>query len=229
VTERVIQEQIAYYRRRAPEYDRTSTPVGDPFEADAERIRSQLRRLRPSGRVLELACGTGQWTGLLAESATELTAVDASPEMLALNAARVGDPRVRYLAADLFALAPEGRYDSIFFGFWLSHVPPERFEAFWALLRGLLAPGGRVSFVDEAAHGLWDEDWVDRERGIARRRLLDGSVHRIVKSLWIPADLKERLGDIGWDVIVEGVGPFFWGHGRVAEAKVTLLLFAEVD
>ena len=219
--ERVIQEQIAYYRRRAAEYDRTSTPVGDPFEADAERIRSQLRRLRPTGRVLELACGTGQWTGLLAESAAELTAVDASPEMLALNAAKVGEPRVRYVAADLFALVPQGRYDSIFFGFWLSHVPPHRFDAFWELLRGLLAPGGRVFFVDEAAHGLWDEDWVDRERGIARRRLLDGSVHRIVKSLWIPSELQERLGGIGWDVSVEGIGPFFWGHGGPVEAKVT--------
>ena len=76
---------------------------------------------------------------------------------------------------------------------------------------------GRVFFVDEAAHGLWDEDWVDRERGIVRRRLLDGSIHRIVKSLWIPSELQERLGGIGWDVIVEGVGPFFLGHGGPAE------------
>ena len=217
----MIQEQIAYYRRRAAEYDRTSTPAGDPFEADAERVRSKLRSLPPTGRVLELACGTGQWTGLLAEFADELTAVDASPEMLALNAAKVGDPRVQYVAADLFALAPEARYDSIFFGFWLSHVPPDRFEAFWGLLRGLLAPRGRVFFVDEAAHGLWDEDWVDRERAIARRQLLDGSVHRIVKSLWIPSELQERLRAVGWDVIVEGVGPFFWGRGRPVEVKVT--------
>ena len=80
-------------------------------------------------------------------------------------------------------------------------------------------PAGRVLFVDEAAHGLWDEDWVDRERGIARRRLLDGSVHRIVKSLWIPSELQERLRGIGWDVIIEGVGPFFWGHGGPARVR----------
>jgi len=221
VSDRLIADQIEYYRRRAPEYDLTSTPPGDPFAADAERIRARIRALRPNGRVLELACGTGQWTGLLTESADELTAVDASPEMLRLNAEKVADPRIRYITADLFEFAPDRRYDTVFFAAWLSHVPPQRFTEFWDLVAAWLAPDGRVLFFDEAAHGLWPEDWVDRERGIARRRLLDGSVHRIVKALWVPSELQERLGEIGWDVIVEGVGPFFWGHGGPAEAKVT--------
>lgn len=201
MSDRLIHDQIEYYRRRAPEYDRTSTPIGDPFEADAERIRAQLRALRPGGRVLELACGTGQWTGLLAEFSAELTAVDASPEMLRLNAEKVGDPRVRYLTADL-----------------LSHVPPRRFADFWVLVRACLAPEGRVLFVDEAAHGLWDEDWVDREGGVVRRRLLDGSVHRIVKALWAPSALQERLSGLGWEVSVHSVGPFYWGQGNAHHA-----------
>ncbi|MDQ2941561.1 MAG: class I SAM-dependent methyltransferase [Chloroflexota bacterium] len=213
MADRLIHDQIAYYRRRAAEYDSTSSPVGDPFHTDAERIRGHLRAFQPFGRVLELACGTGQWTGLLARQAVELTAIDSSPEMLRLNAAKVGDPRVRYVTADLFAYQPDSAYDNVFFGFWLSHVPPGRFAAFWELVRGCLAPDGRVFFVDEAAHGLWDEDWLDREGAIVRRRLLDGSVHRVVKALWSPSDLQERLASLGWDVIVEGVGPFYWGHG----------------
>jgi SAM-dependent methyltransferase len=213
VSDRLIHDQIEYYRRRAPEYDSTSSPVGDPFDADAERIRGHLRAFEPSGRVLELACGTGQWTGLLAGYADELTAVDASPEMLRLNAAKVGDPRVRYVTADLFAYQPDGGYDNVFFGFWLSHVPPRRFTAFWELVRGCLAPDGRVFFVDEAAHSLWDEDWVDRDGAVVRRRLVDGSVHRVVKALWTPSDLHHRLADLGWDVVVQAVGPFYWGHG----------------
>jgi ubiquinone/menaquinone biosynthesis C-methylase UbiE len=221
VSERLIQDQIEYYRRRAPEYDSTSSPVGDPFDADAERIRAHLRAFRPGGRVLELACGTGQWTAVLAEYAAELTAVDAAPEMLRLNAAKVGDPRVRYVNADLFAYEPDGRYNTIFFGFWLSHVPPGRFAAFWELVRGFLAPKGRVFFVDEAAHGLWDEDWVDRDAGVVRRRLLDGSVHRIVKALWTPSELQDRLVSLGWEVMVEGAGPFYWGHGVPHEYSVT--------
>jgi len=59
-----------------------------------------------------------------------VTAVDASPEMLELARHRVGnDPRVRFVLADLFAWRPEGRYDVVFFGFWIddtseSDVPP---------------------------------------------------------------------------------------------------------
>jgi ubiquinone/menaquinone biosynthesis C-methylase UbiE len=93
----LIDEQIAYYRARAAEYDATSTPEGDPFAAHADRIRAALRSSAPRGRVLELAAGTGQWTGILHESADDLLVTDASPEMLELNRSRMGDwPNVRY-------------------------------------------------------------------------------------------------------------------------------------
>ena len=58
--------------------------------------------------------------------------------------------RVRFVEADLFAWRPDRRYDAVFFGFWLSHVPLERFDGFWALVADCLAPGGRVCFVDDA-------------------------------------------------------------------------------
>ena len=205
----LIDEQIAYYRARAAEYDETSTPADDPFAADADLIREAIRTFEPRGRVLEVAAGTGQWTGLLAESADELVVTDASPEMLRLNAAKVGDSSIRYRVADAFALEASHDHDVIFFGFFLSHVPSGRFEAFWGVLEGLLAPGGRVFFVDEAAHGLWDESWI--EAGIVRRTLLDGTSHRAVKVLWDPAELRDRLIALGWDASVRREGPFYWG------------------
>ena len=64
--------------------------------------------------MLELACGPGVWTGQLLRHATEVTAIDASPEMLAIAAARVGDERVRFIQADLFAWKPDRRYDVVF-------------------------------------------------------------------------------------------------------------------
>jgi demethylmenaquinone methyltransferase/2-methoxy-6-polyprenyl-1,4-benzoquinol methylase len=208
----LIDEQIAYYRARAAEYDATSTPEGDPFEADANRIRDALRAFAPRGRVLELAAGTGQWTGLLAEFADELLVTDASPEMLELNRAKVGErPNVRHHLGDALALRAARTYDVVFFGFFLSHVPPASFEGFWAGLAGLLVPGGRVFFVDEGDHGLWDENWVDRDAGIVSRPLTDGSVHRAIKVRWRPADLAARLDALGWDASVQASGPFYWG------------------
>jgi SAM-dependent methyltransferase len=106
--------------------------------------------------VLELVCGTGEWTVELARYATRLTALDASPEMLALTRRRVGAANVRYVRADVFAWTPPGRYDVVFFSAWLTHVPPQPFDAFWALLAAGLGEQGRVFVIDElpavAAH-----------------------------------------------------------------------------
>jgi SAM-dependent methyltransferase len=209
----LLDDQIDYYRRRAPEYDATSPQPSGPFAAETDRIRDELRAFAPRGRVLELAAGTGQWTGLLAEFAGELTAVDASPEVLALNAAKVGDARVRYVDADLFALDPEPTYDVVFFGFWLSHVPPGRFTEFWERVAGWLAPGGRVFFVDERRHGLWREERHEDDPVVVRRRLNDGSEHRLVKVLWTAAELGDELRRHGWQIAVTEVGPFYWGSG----------------
>jgi demethylmenaquinone methyltransferase/2-methoxy-6-polyprenyl-1,4-benzoquinol methylase len=207
----LLDEQIRYYRARAGEYDATSSPDGDPFAVDAERMRAALRSLEPHGRILELAAGTGQWTGMLAEAASELKATDASPEMLRINATRTANPRVVYEIADIFSLQPDGSWDVVFFGFWLSHVPPGSFEAFWDLVAGLLAPGGRAMFVDEGRHRHWKEDWLNRSRGLVRRRLRSGETYRAVKILWDGDDLAARLSNLGWDARIETVGPFYWG------------------
>jgi hypothetical protein len=64
--------------------------------------------------------------------------------VLAINRARVGSDRpVDYMVADIFNFGPTERYDTIAFGFWLSHVPKERFAAFWEMLAAALIPGGR--------------------------------------------------------------------------------------
>ena len=212
----LLDAQIRYYRARAAEYDETSTPEDDPFAADADRIRAALRAFEPRGRVLELAAGTGQWTGLLAEFADELVATDASPEMLELNATKVGDPSIAYRVADAFGLEATHDHDVVFFGFFLSHVPSDAFQPFWHVLEGLLAPDGRVFLVDEAAHGLWDEDWI--EPGIVRRTLRNGTPHRAVKVLWEPADLEARLHELGWQLAIERSGPFLWGGGSLDNA-----------
>ena len=90
--------------------------------------------------VLELACGTGLFTRHLAPRVAAVTAVDASPEVIAINRARVAVAERRYVQADLFAFEPDTRYDCVFMSFWLSHVPHARFDAFWAMVRARWRP-----------------------------------------------------------------------------------------
>ena len=174
----------------------------------------------PAGDVLELACGPGTWTPRLLRDAATVTAVDAAPEMLEIARERVGDEdRVRFVLADLFAWRPDRRYDVVFFGFWLSHVPLERFAAFWALVDECLVPGGRVFFADDA-YRTPDELIEGAGSSTIRRRLNDGTPHRAVKVPHTPRELELRLAQLGWDITVTSTqGPFYWGAGGRAEPQ----------
>lgn len=175
-----------------------------------------LEALAPYGRVLELACGTGQWTVELARHASAVTAVDTSPEALAICQRRVDAPHASLVEADLFAWRPEERYDLVFFADWLSHVPPQRFGAFWALVADCLAPGGRAFVVDELpAVATVEHSAPGQPAPAVRRRLTTGHSYRAVKVLYEPDDLRRRLAALGRDAEVRTVGwRFFCATAR---------------
>jgi demethylmenaquinone methyltransferase/2-methoxy-6-polyprenyl-1,4-benzoquinol methylase len=137
--------------------------------------------------------------------------------MLELNRSVVRDATVEYLCADLFEWEPTRFYDTVFFGFWLSHVPPTHFERFWALVRSCLRPGGRAGFVDENERGrVYEAAHSNLGVPTARRTLSDGRAFDIIKVFWNPAALERRLQELGWWADVEPVGEtFFYGVARV--------------
>lgn len=181
-------------------------------------MSAAIDAFRPEGDVLELACGPGTWTPELLRHADAVTAVDAAPEMLRLAGANVRDKRVRFVRADVFAWDPNRRYDIVFFGFWLSHVPLERFEQFWSRVDRCLKPGGRVGFVDDT-YRTADELIEGRQSSVVRRRLKSGAEFRAIKVPHTPGELARRLGRLGWDIRVKPLGgPFFWGSGSRAPA-----------
>jgi len=230
----LLDDQIAYYRARAPEYDAWWYRTGRfdrgaannaawraDVEAAEQAVIACLDRERPAA-VLELACGTGLFTRIVAPRTGAVTAVDASPEVIAINRARVAARNVRYVQADLFAFEPPMRYDCVFMSFWLSHVPHARFDAFWAMVRRALAPGGFAFVVDSAhdatSHAV-DHPTPDRHAGIVTRRLDDGREFRIVKVFWEPAALAARLRECGFDADIGATKRYFiYGSARAAQA-----------
>ena len=198
------QAQVAYYRRRAAEYDLTS--YADVPRAD-RRIGSLIGQLRPEGDVLEIACGTGIWTRHLAACARSLTALDAAPEMIALARQRVADPRVTFLTADVLDWVPPRRFDTVFFAFWLSHVPASAFGRFWSVVRRALVSDGRVLFVDDLPRAADRETYVAGSGEIVERRLQDGTSHRLVKLVRDPQALTRQLTELGWHATATRSGP----------------------
>lgn len=192
----LLAEQMAYYKAGAAEYDR---PYAE--HEDLRKLLAVVGDLPIAGHVLELACGTGQWTLRLAARAQSVTAVDASPEVLALARARTGSPTVRFLEADLFEWRPPRRYDTVFFAFWLSHVPPARLPGFWNTVAAALAPGGKAIFIDDGpAAAAYEEVLADQPTPTALRRLDDGSEYRIVKVFHDAQTLTDDLTAQGWSV-----------------------------
>ncbi len=139
--------------------------------------------------------------------------------MIEIAAARVPEGSVEFIRADVLswrsAAALGRRFDVAFFGFWLSHVPSDRFADFWGIVADSLVDGGRAVFVDEHATEAGKESWLARE--VAERRLSDGSTHRIVKTFLDPRDITTRLSELGWraDVATLGSG---WVIGDASRA-----------
>jgi len=218
----VLREQIAYYRARAGEYDATSYGVlrgaaeGDieePPHPELVAAWEALQALGPFEEILELACGTGIWTRLLSRIGRTVTALDASPEMIALNRQRVGAGPITYQCVDLFAWEPEQQYDLVFFAFWLSHVPPAALDRFLDKVQRAVRPGGRVFLIDEPA-SLGDELAATGADLYQQRALLDGREFTIVKVYYDPATVAEKLAARGFTQIGGRVRPtFFFLHG----------------
>jgi demethylmenaquinone methyltransferase/2-methoxy-6-polyprenyl-1,4-benzoquinol methylase len=209
----LLAEQLDYYRQIANEYeDHTIVVPG------TDELLAAIDGFRPTGDILELACGSGRWTAHLAQRAASVAAVDGAPEMLARARARDGVSSVRFLEADLFGWRADRRYDAVFFGFWISHVPTERFDDFWSLVNDALAPGGRVFFFDDSYRP--DVELIEgADSPIVERRLNDGTTFRVVKVPHDPVVLQRQLRSLGWDITVTATaGPFYWGSGGRSEA-----------
>jgi SAM-dependent methyltransferase len=216
-----VAEQKRYYAERAPEYDdwwyrRGRYELGPEalarWRADIAEAEAALEAFSPGGTVLELAAGTGIWTRRLVRLADRVVAVDANAETLALNSAEA-----ELVRADVFEWEPAERFDLVFFSFWLSHVPEERFDEFWSLVRAALVPGGRVFLVDSGA-GDTAHTGTAQADGEETRSLADGRTFRIVKRRLRPDELAERVRPLGFALDLQDTvnGHFLYGGGALS-------------
>ena len=121
--------------------DRQLAPAGE----------AGLRALapRPGERLLDLGCGAGATTAELARAVGPegaVTAVDVSPDLLAVARARPGCERVTFVEADAARwVAPEAAFDALFsrFGCMFFEEPVAAF----ANLGRAMRPGGRAVLV----------------------------------------------------------------------------------
>jgi len=139
---------IAYYARRASEYDRIYAKP--ERQNDLLALRSLLRDAFTGHDVLEVACGTGYWTQVISESARSVLATDINETVLAVARRKTySNPNVRFQAADARTLADVGgNFTAGFAGFWWSHIPKASLQTVLKAFHGKLLPGSLVVFLD---------------------------------------------------------------------------------
>ncbi|MEO6725412.1 MAG: methyltransferase domain-containing protein, partial [Blastocatellia bacterium] len=94
---------------------------------------------KPGERILDVGCGAGQLTAMIAATGAQVTGLDSSPEMIAT--ARAAYPEINFVIADAADFSFAEQFDAIFSNAALHWV--ERAEDAVICMSRALKPGGR--------------------------------------------------------------------------------------
>ena len=174
--QRVYDQASSYYKWLRWEKTRLAR-----FEHDLTRraIEEELGTERVA-RALEVGCGPGTWTKLLADRATSVVAVDLSAGMLAQARQAVTSPNVTFQQADASSFTYPGTFDMVLSVRVIEYIP--EWKTVIANISKLVAPGGRVVIVTKTPLSLWRgtgrERWFIAQPRRLAARIIKGKRHR---------------------------------------------------
>lgn len=115
-----------------------------------------LEALAPQAEedILEVGCGPGTWTAVVAPRCRSLTAVDISPRMVEQARAYVQAPNVQFEVADFVRWEAGRTWDKAFAVRVFEHFEDKALAL--ARLRDLLRPGGRLVLITKTVPSLWN-------------------------------------------------------------------------
>ncbi len=214
-----------YYKLQATEYhhkyyskDSESDILIKP---EAELLQSTFRGLD----VLEIACGTGFWTGIAANSANSVLGTDVNPSMIAEAKTRLFHlPNVSFSVSDAYDLqnVPEGFTGAFAVLFWC-HIPRQRIREFLTLLHRKLAPGAPVVFIDQLEDSDSQTHCTDLcGNRIAQRRAC-GEEFSIIKNVPDKEQLFEHLNHFAENIQYKVYSGGYWSVSCVTREHCSIL------
>ena len=164
-------------------FDRVAASFGDELLPGRtwEGLTRALLHLAPRVRYADLGIGDGMLTLMLAEVASQVTAVDLSGEMLAqlqLRAKSKGIENIELVEGDIEDLPlPDASHDVVVASQALHHAQqPDKCLA--EALR-ILVPGGRLLVIDLLAH---TEEWVRDKLQHAQLGFTETGLHELLSA-----------------------------------------------
>jgi demethylmenaquinone methyltransferase/2-methoxy-6-polyprenyl-1,4-benzoquinol methylase len=204
---------VEYYARRAPEYE---TIYGKPErQNDLSLLKAFVGRFFAHRHVLEIACGTGFWTEVLAQSAESVLATDINDEVLAIARAKpaiAASHRVDFVRANAYEFSPPRKFDACLAAFWWSHIPRNQLPGFLEKLASNLAPGATVIFIDNryVAGSSTPIHRTDHDGNTYQlRKLADGTEREVLKNFPLPTALVNAVEPFAVDPELEQL-EYYW-------------------
>lgn len=184
----------------APRYDMVNRLMTFRMDVGWRRTTQRALDLEPGSTVLDLACGTGDFSVELAESGHHPVGVDLSYGMLA--AARTTTPLIQGDLLDL-PIADQS-VDAAVCGFALRNLV--ELDPFFAELRRVVRPGGRIALLDVSqpdnrvmawGHGLYFNRVVPVIGGLLSDRKAYSYLPKSVSYLPEPEVMVAKLAEAG--------------------------------
>jgi SAM-dependent methyltransferase len=118
------------------------------------------RHLGSGRRALDVGCGTGRYTVMLADRYDDVVGVDVAPAMIEIAERDRLRPNIRYQTRDVLSLTPEhdGRFDLVLALGCVVNVGPPKLVL--GHLRSLVAKGGTLLILEPTWEPGWgSQDW----------------------------------------------------------------------
>lgn len=203
-------DMIAYYKARANEYEKIySKPERQEDLLTATRM---LQTIFAGKEVFEIACGTGYWTERIAATAYAVTATDINDTVISIAKLKTGISNVSFDVADMFNIALNNKYESLFAGFIWSHIKIKELEKFVDTINGFVKPGSSIvimdnNYVEGSSLPIANTDTDGNT--YQERKLTDGSLHSVLKNFPSEDSIREILKNRSAEIKFTSL-KYFW-------------------
>lgn len=194
-----MDHQAIYYQKRAGEYDQIYQKP--ERQAGLQQLKKYLADQWPDKNILEIGCGTGYWTEVLARHCASVTALDINPEVIE-RAKLKSYPRqnVQFELHDFYRLEKrQPPLEGLFAGFVWSHVALEQLRDFLSICLEQVQPGAELIFIDnQYVEGSSTPISRTDEHGNSyqQRKLTSGETFEIIKNFPNESSIQQVIGGL---------------------------------
>jgi demethylmenaquinone methyltransferase/2-methoxy-6-polyprenyl-1,4-benzoquinol methylase len=200
-----------YYAKRALEYETIYLkPERQEYIKESKIL---LKNYFNNRNVLEIACGTGFWTEIISEVSKDILAIDLNNEVLEIAKNKKYNCKVEFIQDDSYKLdkIKESR-DSLFAGFWFSHIPKSKIKSFLDVIHKKLDKNALIVFMDNLyveGNNTPISRFDTEGNSYQTRKLKDNSQYEILKNFYNENELRNYFKNYGSKIAINDL-KYYW-------------------